>query len=86
MLVKTLPDYKLTVLFGEHCKCKVVSSLIQNSSLCTVLSRYLHTHVELLASFPDLLHFFFVLWFAFSILHGSGRAAKNGEGLGTPIT
>ena len=41
------------------------------------------------ASFPGLPCFFFVvvvLRFAFSIIHGSGRAAKNGEGLGTPIT
>ena len=29
---------------------------------------------------------FFVLQFAFSIIHGSGRTVKNGEGLGTPIT
>ena len=30
---------------------------------------------------------FFVLWFAFStqLIPGSGRAVKNGEGLGTPI-
>ena len=27
---------------------------------------------------------FVVLWFAFSIIHRSGRAVKNGEGLGTP--
>ena len=27
-----------------------------------------------------------VLWFAFSIIHGSRSVAKNGEGLGTPIT
>ena len=30
--------------------------------------------------------FFFVLRFAFSIIHGGGRAAKNGEGLGTLTT
>ena len=30
--------------------------------------------------------FFFVLWFASNIIYRSGRAAKNGEGLGTPIT
>ena len=29
---------------------------------------------------------FFVLRFAFSIIHGSGRVAKNGEDLGTLIT
>ena len=43
----------------------------------------LHTPC-ILASFPGLpCLFFFVLRFAFSIIHGSGRAAKNGEGLGT---
>ena len=30
--------------------------------------------------------FFFVLQFAFSIIHRGGREVKNGEGLGTPIT
>ena len=29
---------------------------------------------------------FFVLWFALGIIHESGRAAKNGEGLGILIT
>ena len=29
---------------------------------------------------------FFVLWFVFSIIHGSGRAQKNGEGLVSSIT
>ena len=38
-----------------------------------------------LASFPGLPHFF-VPWFAFSIMHESGSAAKNGEGLRTLIT
>ena len=28
----------------------------------------------------------FVLQFSFSIIHGNGRVAKNGEGLGIPIT
>ena len=36
-----------------------------------------------LVSFPDLPDF--VLWFVFSIVHGSGRAAKDGEDMGTPI-
>ena len=36
-----------------------------------------------IASFPGLPRFF-VLQFAFSIIYGSRRAAKNREGLGTP--
>ena len=28
---------------------------------------------------------FVVVWFAFSIIHRSGRAVKNGKGLGTLI-
>ena len=29
---------------------------------------------------------FFVVWFAFSIIHRRRKTAKNGEVLGTPIT
>ena len=38
-----------------------------------------------LASFPGLPRFF-VLRFVFSVIHGTGRAAKNGKGPGTLIT
>ena len=36
------------------------------------------------ASFPGLPHFY--LPFAFTLIHGSGSSAKNGEGLGAFIT
>ena len=41
---------------------------------------YIHMCEQTLASFPGLPCFY--LPFAFTITHGSGRPAKNGEGLG----
>ena len=44
----------------------------------------MNCHEEKVASFPGLSHFY--LLFAFTIIHGSRRLAKNGEGLGAFIT
>ena len=46
--------------------------------------RYTGTAAHVVPSFPCLPHFY--LPFAFIIIHGSGRPAKNGEGLGAFIT
>ena len=49
-------------------------------------------HLHFVNASAELLHTMymyvpsFVLQFAFSIIHGSRRAAKNGEGLGTRMT
>ena len=42
------------------------------------------TSIQILASFPDLSHFY--LPFAFTIIHGSRIATKSGEGLDSFIT
>ena len=53
-------------------------------AMCIEITTVLQANINLacgygLASFPGLLRFY--LSFAFTIMHGSGRQAKNGEGL-----
>ena len=55
--------------------------MLTQITLCT----FTHSKYDIVRHVPRPPMFFFAVWFGFSIVNGSRRVAKNGEGLGTHV-